>query len=84
MPYAALELTPDLFIAFAKHCHLNVAHQIRVIQNGLPDDVVVERVRLSRRNTHNVELILQSDAFPAVPEDAEIPLLQSPVFEVVY
>lgn len=82
MRQAILELTPELFVEFAKAAKGDGTRKFTVRANPLPDDAEVIRIIIS--NTDNLALVLHSESFSDVAEGSVLPTLPSPIFETVY
>lgn len=86
MRIATLDLTPELFIEFCKASgeRGGLARKFIVIENPLPDDTEVVRIRVAPLSYPNtLQLVLTSESFPNVPEDepSQLPLV---VYKTVY
>lgn len=86
MKLATLDLTPELFVEFAKACSGVGSRRFRVKANPLPNDAVIERIGLRPPgvDSHALRLFIRSETFADVLEGAEPPELPPVVFETVF
>lgn len=83
---AVLDLTPELFVAFAKFCKQGAPRMIMVKENPLPDDAEIVQIRLrpDRFYPDLLQLVVKSESFEDVPIGSPYPELPLVVFETVY
>lgn len=88
MRRATLDLTPELFVEFAKLCKSGLPRRIVVKENPLPDDARIVDIRLKDTLLpYTLQLVLESESFNEVatnPDSAmppRLPELPLVVFE---
>lgn len=86
MKVATLDLTPELFVEFAKACKVEgLGRRFVVKKNPLPDDA--EIVRISLRDPYEqptLRLVIRSETFADIPEGANPPEVPDILFETIY
>jgi len=85
MKIAILELSPELFVEFAKACKKGPPRRFTVKANALPDDASIVRVGFTgdSQGLYTLKLVVQSETFADVPNGEMIPELPAVVFETV-
>lgn len=83
---ATLDLTPELFVEFAKFCKEGTPRMVVVKENPLPDDaeVVWVRLRPDRFYPDSLQLVIKSESFEDVPIGSHYPELPLVVFETLF
>lgn len=85
MRVATLDLTPELFLEFAKACTgQGLTRRFLVKEHPLPDDAKIVDIRLRYPRRHTLQLLVQSESFAEVPEGEKPPELPLVVFETVF
>lgn len=85
---ATLDLTPELFVEFAKFCKQGAPRNIVVRENPLPDDAKIVDIRLKRAFPYTLQLVIESESFVAIAMDSivppKLPELPLVVFETIF
>lgn len=83
---ATLDLTPELFVEFAKFCKQGPPRRAIVKENPLPDDAEIVHIRLrpDRYYPNLLQLVIKSESFEDVPVGSSFPELPLVVFETIF
>lgn len=85
MRVATLDLTPELFVEFAKACKNGPPRRFIVKDNPLPEDAKIIRVRLSLLHyPETLQLLIESESFEDVAKGTRPPELPQVVFSTQY
>lgn len=86
MNQAILKVSPEWFAGMLKSAEEGATRRYDIVKNGLPRDVRVVDVWSDSEHIppRTISLLLESAFFPETLSGRDVPVLDSPIFQVYY
>lgn len=85
MPQAILHVSPQWFAGMLKSAEEGGTRRYDVVENGLPLDTrVVDVWSVGHSKAPMITILIESASFPETGPGDDVPVLESPVFQVYY